>query len=211
MKLPDHGLYAITDCHTLNTGDLLKKTELILQSGANMLQYRYKTGNSADRESLAVQLQRLCHDYEIPFIINDDIKLAQKINADGIHLGRDDQSCETARNILGPGYIIGISCYNDTKLALAAAKAGANYIAFGAFFPTTSKSPTSEATIELLHYAKQHLNLPVVAIGGITPDNGKILVRAGADYLAVISGLYEAADPVTATQSYLSLFNNNQK
>lgn len=211
MKLPDHGLYAITDCHNLTTGELLKKTELILKSGAKILQYRNKNGNTLDRESLAVQLQLLCHDYSIPFIINDDVKLANKIKADGVHLGRDDQSCKSARNILGPEYIIGISCYNNIKLAHEAEQSGANYIAFGAFFPTTSKPDTSVATTALLSHARQRLNLPVVAIGGITPENGKELVQAGADFLAVISGIYESADPALATRAYLNLFDCKQE
>lgn len=211
MKLPDHGLYAITDCRNLTADNLHKKTELILQAGVTMLQYRNKTGSLYIRESQAVRIQRLCHDYAVPFIINDDIKLAQKINADGVHLGQDDQPCETARKILGPDYIIGISCYNKIKLALAAEKSGANYIAFGAFFPTTSKSATSVATTAILSKARQHLNLPIVAIGGITPENGKELVQAGADFLAVISGIYEAADPALATRAYLNLFDNKRE
>lgn len=211
MILPDHGLYVITDCRNLTTDELITKTALILQSGISMLQYRNKTANLPVREYQALQLQQLCHNYSVPFIVNDDIKLAQKINADGVHLGRDDQACDNARKILGPDYIIGISCYNKIKLALAAETSGANYIAFGAFFPTTSKSVTSIATTALLTQAKQQLNLPVVAIGGITPEKGKKLVQAGADFLAVISSIYEAPDPVMATRAYLNLFDDKQK
>ena len=211
MMLPEHGLYAITDSRNLTTAELIAKTALILQSGANMLQYRNKTDNLHNREYQALQLQQLCHDYSVPFIINDDLKLAQKINADGIHLGRDDQTCEIARKILGPECIIGISCYNKIKLALAAELSGATYIAFGAFFPTTSKPDTSVATTALLSQARQQLNLPIVAIGGITPENGKKLVQAGADFLAVISGIYEAPDPALATRAFLNLFNSKQE
>ena len=211
MKLPDHGLYAITDCLNLTTDELLEKTGLILNAGATMLQYRNKNENSRSREAQAIRLQQLCHNYAKPFIINDDMELAQKINADGVHLGRGDQSCEMARKILGPDYIIGISCYNDIELAISAEKSGANYIAFGAFFPTTSKSSTTGATTELLHYAKQRLNIPVAAIGGITPENGKILVQAGADFLAVISGLYAVADPGAASRAYSNLFDKKGK
>jgi len=208
MILPDHGLYAITDCRNICTDALIAKTALILQAGAAMLQYRNKTDNSSVREVQAVQLQQLCHKYSVPFIINDDINLVLKINADGVHLGRDDSACETARKILGADHIIGISCYNNIKLALAAETEGANYVAFGAFYPTTSKSSTSVATTALLNQAKQQLKLPVVAIGGITPENGKKLVHAGADFLAVISGIYEVPDPAKATQEYLNLFDD---
>ena len=211
MKLPDHGLYAITDCQNLTTDELLNKTRLILKAGAIMLQYRNKNDNPHTREEQAIRLQQLCHDHATAFIINDDLELAQKINADGVHLGRDDQSCAMARKVLGPDYIIGISCYNDIELAISAEKSGANYIAFGAFFPTTSKSSTTGATTELLHYAKQRLNIPVAAIGGITPENGKILVQAGADFLAVISGLYAVADPGAASRAYSNLFDKKGK
>ena len=207
MMLPDHGLYAITDCRNLSTDELIIKTELILRSGASMLQYRNKADDLPGREYQALHLQQLCHNYSVPFIINDDINLAQKINADGVHLGQNDQPCDIARNILGPDCIIGISCYNEIKQAFAAEASGANYIAFGAFFPTTSKSSTSVATTALLSQARQQLNLPVVAIGGITPENGKELVQAGADFLAVISGIYEAVDPALATRAYVNLFD----
>lgn len=207
MTLPDYGLYIITDCQNLATDELIKKTESILRSGATMLQYRNKTDKLSTKVVQATKLQQLCRDYSVPFIINDDIRLAQKINADGVHLGQDDKNCAVTRKILGPDYIIGISCYDEIRLALEAETSGANYIAFGAFFPTTSKSATSVATTALLRQAKQQLKLPIVAIGGITPENGKELIHAGADFLAVISGVYEAADPAMATRAYLKLFD----
>jgi thiamine-phosphate pyrophosphorylase len=211
MTLPDYGLYVITDCENLTHDELIKKTESILQSGAAMLQYRNKKDKLSTKEIQAIKLQQLCRDYSVPFIINDDIRLAQKINADGVHLGRDDKNCKVSRKILGPDYIIGITCYNEIGLALEAVISGANYVAFGAFFPTTSKSATSVATTALLRQAKQQLQLPIVAIGGITPENGKELIHAGADFFAVISGVYEAADPAIATRAYLKLFDCTRK
>ena len=208
MKVPANGLYAITDCKNLDTEKLIGKTEQILQSGAAMLQYRNKYDDFTVRESQARQLKILCGKYNTPFIINDDIVLASAINADGVHLGKDDTSCEQARALFGQQMIIGISCYNDLNRAIAAEKTGANYIAFGACFPTSTKKNTTRAGPVLIHEAKQKLELPVVAIGGITPENGKLLVDAGADFLAVISGVYSQDDPAATTRSYVKLFTN---
>ncbi len=209
MKLlPAKGLYAITDCENLTTEQLVHKTEQILRTGAAMLQYRNKYDDFTVRESQAGQLQMLCGKYNVPFIINDDIELASAINADGVHLGKDDHNCEQARALFGQQKIIGISCYNDLNRAMAAESMGASYIAFGAFFPTQTKNNTVKAGPELIREAKQRLKLPVVAIGGITPENGKSLIDAGADFLAVISGIYGPADPAQVMQSYITLFNN---
>jgi thiamine-phosphate pyrophosphorylase len=210
ITIPDYGLYAITDCKNLSTDNLIEKTELILQSGAKMLQYRNKLDKLSIKEFQAIQLQHLCHKYKIPFIINDDINLAQKIRADGVHLGRNDKNCKEARILLGPDYIIGVSCYNELNRAVEAELSGASYIAFGAFFPTKSKRSKSRATTALLKLARQKLALPIVAIGGITPENGKKLLRAGADFIAAISGIYEATNPVIATRAYHDLFNFKQ-
>jgi thiamine-phosphate pyrophosphorylase len=210
MKLlPAKGLYAITDCESLTTDLLVSKTEQILRSGAVMLQYRNKYEDFVTRESQARELKILCDKYNVPFIINDDIYLAAAINADGVHLGKEDQNCAQARAIFGKQMIIGISCYDDLGQATAAENAGANYIAFGAFFPTDTKKDTVKATPELIREAKQKLNLPVIAIGGITPENGKVLIDAGADFLAVVGGIYGPANPAQVTKSYITLFNNN--
>lgn len=209
MKLlPAKGLYAITDCENLTTELLINKTKQILRSGAAMLQYRNKYDDFAVRESQARELKILCGKYNVPFIINDDIELASAINADGVHLGKDDRSCEQARALFGQQMIIGISCYNDLNRAMAAENTGASYIAFGAFFPTNTKNNTVRAGPELIQEAKQRLKLPVVAIGGITPENGKLLIDAGADFLAVAGGIYGPADPAQIMQSYITLFNN---
>ncbi|OGT62706.1 MAG: thiamine-phosphate diphosphorylase [Gammaproteobacteria bacterium RIFCSPLOWO2_02_47_7] len=209
MKLlPAKGLYAITDCENLTTELLINKTEQILRSGAVMLQYRNKYDDFAIRESQARELKILCDKYYVPFIINDDFELASAINADGVHLGKEDHSCEQARDSFGQQMIIGISCYNDIGRAMAAENTGASYIAFGAFFPTNTKHNTVKAGPELIQKAKQRLKLPVVAIGGITPENGKLLIDAGADFLAVVGGIYGPADPAQVMQSYITLFNN---
>ena len=202
------GIYAITDCDKLADNELIEKTETLLSIGISLLQYRNKTNNQHEKKELAIALQALCHDYQTPFIVNDDLQLAQEINADGIHLGKDDIDIKTARQALGEK-IIGISCYNDLDRAIAAEQNTADYIAFGSFFSSTTKPAAIRADIELLKQAKLQLTIPIVAIGGITPENGKQLVNAGADYLAVISGLYSTADITKTTMNYKKLFKCN--
>jgi thiamine-phosphate pyrophosphorylase len=207
-SMPPKGLYAITDCINLNTEQLIYKTELILQAGVAMLQYRSKHDDYSVRESQAHELKSLGDKFNVPFIINDDIELALAVHADGIHLGQEDIDCGEARALFDQQIIIGISCYNDLNRAVKAENMGASYIAFGAFFPTLTKHNTVKAEPELIRNAKQRLELPVVAIGGITPENGGALIDAGADFLAVVSGIYGADDPEHAVRSYLKLFNN---
>ncbi len=199
------GLYAITDCENLTNADLIKKTETILSIGVSLFQYRNKTSNQKSKKDLAKQLQSLCRKYNTPFIVNDDVTLAQEIDADGIHLGKDDKAIGIVRKILG-SKIIGISCYNDLDHAINAEKSGANYIAFGSFFPSVTKPNAQKANIELLKKAKSCLKIPIVAIGGITPENGKQLINTEVDILAIISGLYSAPDIIEATKNYKNLF-----
>lgn len=199
------GIYAISDCENLTNDELIKKSEDILKEGISIFQYRNKEPNKSNKKELALNLQSLCHKYNTPFIINDDVALAKDILADGVHLGSDDEKIENARKILGPK-IIGISCYNDIELAIAAEKAGADYVAFGSFFPSITKPDANKASIELLQKAKSCLAIPIVAIGGITPENGKQLINANVDFLAIISGLYSTPDTVSATKAYKNLF-----
>lgn len=211
ITLPGKGLYAIADDLNLTSDELLEKTEQILDNGTVMLQYRNKDRDPALRQSRAASLQKLCRRFNVPFIVNDDIELARILNADGVHLGRNDTACRKARIMLGPASIIGISCYNDLERALVMEHSGASYVAFGAFFPTRTKTDPVKAEPELLRTAKQKLTLPIVAIGGITPENGRTLIEAGADFLAVISGLYAAADSAVATRNYVRLFNEHER
>ena len=137
--------------------------------------------------------------------MNDDVSLAKDIAADGVHLGKDDGDIHLARETLGTK-IIGISCYNDIARAIKAEQDGADYIAFGAFFPSITKPDAKKAEIDLVKQAKLQLSIPVVAIGGITPENATQLIDANIDYLAIISGLYAASDTIKATQNYNDLF-----
>ena len=202
------GLYAITDTDNLSTEIMLSKTEEILRAGARFLQYRNKQVQVGEvtRNTEAIQLRELCRQFSVPLIINDDITLAIEVNADGVHLGKNDSSLSDARERLGNKAIIGCSCYNDLDRAVNAVNDGVDYIAFGAFFPSPTKPDAVHAAPDIILRAKQQFALPVVAIGGITPENGQTLIDAGADMLAVISGLYRSEDSLDITTKYVNLF-----
>lgn len=204
--LPNRGLYAITDYENNSHLEILEKSEKILDAGAVMLQYRNKSAEFENKKKLAQELKSICNYFNAIFIINDDIELARLVNADGIHLGKEDERITTAREYLG-NIIIGISCYNNIDNAIKAEKEGANYVAFGSFFHSYTKPEAGKANIDILYEAKSRVKLPIVAIGGITPENGKILIEAGADFLAVINGLYSTANTYDITKIYLDLFN----
>ena len=201
------GLYVITDCENLSTDRLLAVTEDVLRAGVAVLQYRDKSGDHTKRKYETTELRLLCREYNCLFIINDDVQLAKSANSDGVHLGSGDCDCKNARNELGPGALIGVSCYNRVEAALAAADAGADYIAFGSFYPSFSKPGTVIAEPDILTQAKRKIALPIVAIGGITPSNCRILIESGADLLAVISSIYQADDPHTAVQEFNRLID----
>lgn len=206
--MPVRGLYAITDDRHLTTRQLLEKTGQILQAGAALLQYRNKTANRPLQLEQAMMLKKLCAQYHVPLIINDDPELARACGAEGVHLGAEDMDCRQARAVLGPGSIIGVSCYNRMDRALAAEQAGASYLALGAFYPGPTKPEAVRAQPGLIGLVKRAIRLPLVAIGGITRENGGQLLTAGADLLAVCSGLYLAADSGQATLDYLALFDS---
>lgn len=204
LPWPPSGLYAITPDER-DSQRLLERVEPVLQAGAAWLQYRNKSADAALRAQQARMLQPLCARHGVPLIINDDWRLAAAIGADGVHLGEDDGEIFVARAALRDGAIVGASCYDRLDLAENAVRAGASYVAFGAFFPSPTKPHARIAAPELLAQAAS-LCVPRVAIGGITPDNGRSLVDAGADLLAVISGVFDAPDPVAATRGYRSCF-----
>lgn len=201
---PRQGLYAITPDER-DTARLLARVDTVLEAGAAWLQYRNKAADDGLRREQARELLTLCRRHRVPLIINDDWRLAAAIGADGAHLGEDDGELASARAALPAGAILGASCYDDLALARRAAAAGADYIAFGAFFPSPTKPHARRATPALLRDSAE-LGLPRVAIGGITPDNAGPLVEAGADLLAVISGVFDADDPGAAVRRYLAAF-----
>ena len=183
------GLYAITDYEISDNETLIRKTEQILKAGAAVLQYREKIRTSSDKLNLAMSLKSLCQQYNCLFIINDDYELAKQVDADGLHIGKDDLSLSKARALLG-NKLIGVSCYNDFHNAIVAEQEGADYIAFGAFYSSSVKPHAVQADKFLLQQAREKLDIPVVAIGGITVENAADLVNNGADMLAVIGALY---------------------
>lgn len=199
------GLYAITPDWS-DTRRLLGVSEALLAAGCRILQYRNKVASDGHRQEQAVALRGLTRRFDALFLVNDDIDLACFCEADGVHLGEDDAELRVARHRLGPGKILGASCYQDMQLAINAARADADYVAFGSFFPSMTKPQARRAPLDLLTRSSQMAGRPVCAIGGITADNAPPLIQAGADMLAVISALYDARDPAQAVRQFLSLF-----
>jgi len=197
------GLYAIADSSILSDEEFLEKVEIVLKNGAALLQYRDKSGIF----KYAVEIKKLCNQYNIPLIINDNLQLAKEIDADGVHLGKDDDDLKSAREFLGNKKIIGVSCYNDLNRAFEMQNMGATYIAFGAFFSSNTKPLAIKADLELLKEAKNKLSIPIVCIGGITLENADQLISNGADYIAVIQGLFKANDLAKTTQQFSKKFN----
>jgi len=185
---------------------LLAAVDAALRGGVALLQYRYKSSSPAHRTWLAGRLLQRCRAAGVPLIINDSIDLAADIGADGVQMGQGDGSPEQARARLGSDAIVGVTCSDSLPRALAAESAGASYVAFGAFFPSTTKPEAKLAAIDLLRQARLALRLPICAIGGITPERAPLLLDAGADYLAVVDGVFGAADPELAAQAYGEVF-----
>jgi len=150
----------------------------------------------------AEPLQRVCADRDVAFIINDSMGLAKRIGADGVHLGQEDGDPREARALLGPNAQIGVTCHDSRHLAMDAGEAGVDYVAFGSFYPTTTKEVRHHPEPSILGWWTTLFEIPCVAIGGITPDNARPLIDAGADFLAVSGAVWNAADPVQAIRDF---------
>jgi len=200
------GLYAVTPDEP-DIGSLTRKVRKALAGGARILQYRNKSANAAVRREQGTALLALCRDARIPFVINDDLDLARAIGADGLHLGRDDVSIAAARAQLGEDKLLGVSCYDRLELAVAAREAGADYVAFGSAFPSSTKPEATRAPLSLYREARARLDLPIVAIGGITTENAHNVIEAGADAVAVISALFDSPDIEAAARGFSRLFD----
>ena len=198
------GLYAISDGS--HGQALIERVSAALKGGARIVQYRDKGDDQYRRRRDAAALTRLCRQHGVPLIVNDDLELALAADADGVHLGRADTGIAAARAKLGQDKLIGASCYDSLELARQAVAAGADYIAFGSFFASPTKPQAVHADLGLLREARR-LGLPVVAIGGITPENGPALIDAGADMLAVISSVFAQTDVAAAARCYSHLFD----
>ena len=199
------GVYGITP-DMPDTANLLDKTSQVLAGGVRLIQYRNKTADADLRYTQAKSLLQLCRQYNAPLIINDHIDLAMEIGADGVHVGEQDASVADARKLMGPEKIIGASCYNRLDLALTAQTEGVDYVAFGAFYPTTTKQNTAVAPLEILGQAKAALSIPVVSIGGINTANALALIQAGADAIAVSQALYRAEDICKTAKVFSGFF-----
>ncbi len=198
------GLYAITPDET-DTAELLRKVRLALLGGARLLQYRNKVADASLRLEQARALRELTLEFSVPLIINDDAILTQQVDADGVHLGGEDGSVAAARAVLGSSKLIGVSCYNRLDLAHDAVRQGADYVAFGSFFVSSVKPGAVSASPDLLRQAHREIAVPLVAIGGITVQNGAQLLKAGADALAVISAVFSLADIQDAARQFSKL------
>ncbi|WP_296810175.1 thiamine phosphate synthase [Thiocapsa sp.] len=200
------GLYLITPDTADAPGVLAEQVAQAISGGARLVQYRHKGPDRRLRREQAAAVLCVCRGAGVPLIVNDDVALAAEIGADGVHLGRDDGDPTAARRRLGTDAVIGVSCYDDMALAQAAERAGASYVAFGSFFPSATKPHAVRASVALLSAARDSLRIPAVAIGGITPQNGGLLIAAGARMLAVVTGVFAQPDLAAAARAYASLF-----
>ena len=197
------GLYVITD---RVTDDLPARLEAALRGGAVIAQYRDKHSPPQTREQTAAALKDLCRAHGALFIVNDDVRLARRVGADGVHLGADDTPAATARARLGAGKVIGVSCYASVPAAVRAARAGADYVAFGRFFPSRTKPHAAPVDMAVLRRARRELSVPIAAVGGITAANAAPLLRAGADMLVVADGVLGQPDVARAARELAGLF-----
>lgn len=204
---PLRGLYAITSSAICRDAALLEgAVAAALDGGATLVQYRDKQNDAATRTAFARRLVALCHARGARLIVNDDPELALHAGADGVHLGARDADPAAARARLPRAMIIGVSCANVLARARAAEDAGADYIALGRFFASQTKPDAPQATLALLREARATVQLPICAIGGVTPNNAAPLVAAGADLVAAVEGVFGARDIEAAARDYARLF-----
>jgi len=204
------GLYAVTP-DLADTVDLLRRVGQALLGGVRLVQYRNKQAGAALRREQGAALLAACRRHDALLVINDDLPLALALGADGAHLGREDGDLAIARAALGPGRLLGVSCYDELERAREAKRIGADYVAFGSFFASPTKPAAVRAPLTLPAEAKAELGLPVCAIGGITLQNAPQLIAAGADLLAVITDIFEAPDIRARAAAYTSLFSERVK
>lgn len=208
MAKPSHvikGIYALTP-DSFDTNELSGRVRLACVGGISVLQYRNKVADAPLRLAQALALREVTTEFGVTFIVNDDAQLAANVKADGVHLGAADGSVKHARSLLGKDKLIGVSCYNQLQLARDAVQAGADYVAFGAFYASSVKPEAAVATLDLLQKARAEIQVPIVAIGGIDASNGANLVAAGANALAVISAIFDAVDIQFAVKNLNILF-----
>lgn len=201
------GIYLITP-DTADTASLCDQVEILLRQSVALLQYRNKSADGSLRRQQAEALLAIARASGVPLIINDDWRLAADIGADGVHLGAEDAVPGQVRAEVGNRMILGVSCYNDLNRAERLRSEDIDYLAFGAVFSSKTKPAAAQAGLDILMAARRW-DKPVVAIGGITPDNGREVLAAGADYLAVITGVFSDPNPENALANYVNLFQRH--
>ena len=204
------GLYAVTP-DLVDTGALVNAVQAALEGGARVVQYRNKGATPDLRLHQAQAVVDVCNRHGRPLIVNDDVDIAAAVNAAGVHIGREDSALTETRAKLGPQKIIGVSCYDSLDRARAAVRGGADYVAFGSFFPSRVKPNAVRATLDLLRAARAEIDVPIVAIGGITAENAPQLIDAGADAVAVISAVFSTPDVAAASRRFVKLFDVAQR
>ena len=206
-QYPTKGLYAITPDNLLESKNRIRQIEAALKGGASVVQFRQKRKKKKGALlEFALEIKAICKEFDASFIVNDNIELTLEIDADGIHLGKEDLSYERTRALLGPDKFIGISCYYSVKRAIAAEKAGANYVAFGSFYRSVTKKHAPLCSVKTLRKASLEIDIPIVAIGGISAGNGATLIENGADLLACISSVFKNGDPSKSARIFNMLF-----
>jgi len=198
------GLYLVTP-NWDDTDRLLAVTETALRAGVALLQYRHKDASPALRREQGAALLALCHRYEVPLLVNDHVALCRELGADGVHLGGTDAPIAEVRASLGPNKLIGASCYGELARAQAAQAAGASYVAFGGFYPSRVKQYAVTTRHDIVRHAREIMQVPVCVIGGMTPENAAPLVAQGAQLVAAISSVYDAADVTAAVRRFQSI------
>jgi len=201
------GLYAIT-AEEKDSFLLSSQVESCIKGGARLIQYRSKKLSKIEQGKQARKIKIVCDHYKVPLIINDDIELCRILNADGVHLGENDDSIEKARLVLGPSKIIGVSCYNSIERVKKAVDNGATYIALGACFPTITKPNAPIASLDLIALVLEKFKIPIVAIGGINLENIELLTNKGISCIAVINSLFKKKDIEGTARQFSSRINN---
>jgi thiamine-phosphate pyrophosphorylase len=200
VRAPSCQLYLISPLDV--GGDFPQRLERALAAGpVAAFQFRVKDVDQHEAARLAEPLQAICREHDVAFIVNDSIALAKRIGADGVHIGQQDGTVAEAREQLGPDAQIGVTCHDSRHLAMEAGEAGADYVAFGAFFPSNTKATEHRAELDVLEWWQSIFEIPCVAIGGITPENCEPLIAAGADFLAVSSAVW-GGDEAAAVRAF---------
>jgi len=203
------GLYAVTPDEK-DLFALSSKVESCIRGGARLIQYRSKGLSKTEQNKQAREIKMVCDRYKVPLIINDNVELCRIINANGVHLGEDDDSLEKARLVLGPSKIIGVSCYNSIDRVRKAVDRGATYIALGACFPSKTKPHAPTASLDLIDLVLKNFKIPVVAIGGINLENIELLANKGISCVALINSLFKSKDIEGTARQFTGLLKSGE-